>query len=209
MRLFSRAPARRTEPEPSPPLDGPVGGVRAWIAAEEASGAVVLRSLVMPHAAWRSATETARCGLGRLPHDAPDERCECGLYAWWELDDTAVGQAADAVATALGLRALGAVLGAVMGWGDRVVLHREGWRAGHARIVALSAPDPAVCGAMLGRYLARVEPYADWAAERAALSVWASEPVVDRIAAAYAVPVVPLRGLETVALEHGCRPDLG
>src|ERR1700756_4955896 len=83
MRLFSRAPARRTEPEPSPPLDGPVGGVRAWIAAEEASGAVVLRSLVMPHAAWRSATETARCGLGRLPHDAPDERCECGLYAWW------------------------------------------------------------------------------------------------------------------------------
>ena len=92
---------------------------------------------------------------------------------------------------------------------DRVVLHREGWRAGRARIVALSAPDPAACAAMLGRYLARVEPYADWAAERAARSDWASEAVVRRVAAAYAVPVVPQRGLETIALEHGCRPDLG
>ena len=194
MRLFSRAPARSTEPEPAPPLDGPVAGVRAWIAAEEASGTVVLRSLVLPHSAWRSATETAACGLGRLPHQAPDERCECGLYAWWRLDDSAVGQAADAVATALGLHALGAVLGAVMGWGERVVLHREGWRAGRARIVALAAPDRDRCAAMLGRYLARVEPYADWAAERAARSVWASEAVVGRIAAGYGVPLVP-RGI--------------
>lgn len=208
MRLFSRAPARRAEPEPAPHLDGPVAGVRAWIAAEQRSGAVVLRSLVLPHSAWRTATESARCGLGRLPHDAPDERCECGLYAWWDLDETAVGQAADAVATALGLQAMGAVLGAVMGWGDRVVLHREGWRAGRARIVALSAPDPAVCGPMLGRYLARVEPYADWAEERTARTVWASEAVVRRLAAAYSVPMVPQRGLEAVAREHGCRPDL-
>jgi hypothetical protein len=209
VRLFSRAPVRRAEPEPAPPLQGPVAGVRAWIAAEEASGALVLRSLVLPHSAWRSATETAACGLGRLPHVAPDERCECGLYAWWQLDDTAVGQAADAVATALGLHALGAVLGAVMGWGDRVVLHREGWRAGRARIVALSAPDRTRCAAMLGRYLARVEPYADWAAERASQNVWASEAVVRRIATDYGVRVVPQRGLEAIAREHGCRPDLG
>ncbi|HEY2704300.1 MAG TPA: hypothetical protein VGL20_11470 [Candidatus Dormibacteraeota bacterium] len=208
MRLF-RASARRAEPGPAPALDGPVAGVRAWIAAEEASGAVVLRSQVLPHSAWRSANETAACGLGRMPHDPPDERCECGLYAWWQLDDTAVGQAADAVATALGLHPLGAVLGAVMGWGDRVVLHREGWRAGRARIVALSAPDRGCCEAMLARYLARVEPDADWAAERAAQSPWASESVVRRVAAGYGVPVVPQRSLEAVAREHGCRPDLG
>ncbi|MEA2672380.1 MAG: hypothetical protein QOG45_2600, partial [Chloroflexota bacterium] len=78
MRLF-RSPARRAAAEPTPRLDGPVAGVRAWIAAEEASGAVVLRSQVLPHSAWRAATETAACGLGRMPHDAPDERCECGL----------------------------------------------------------------------------------------------------------------------------------
>jgi hypothetical protein len=208
VRLF-RAAARRDEPRPAPPLTSPVAGVRAWIAVEEPSGAVLLRSQVLPHSAWRSATETAACGLGRLPHLAPDERCECGLYAWWELDDTAVGQAADAVATALGLHALGAVLGAVVGWGDRVVLHREGWRAGRARIVALSAPDRTRCGEMLGSYLARVEPYADWALERASRNVWASEAVVRRAAAGYGVPVVPQRGLEAMALEHGCRPDLG
>lgn len=205
--LFSR-PSQRPESGAPPPLDAPVAGVRAWIATEESSGAVVLRSQVLPHSAWRSSTETAACGLGRLPHDAPDERCECGLYAWWQLDDTAVGQAADAVATALGLHPLGAVLGAVIGWGDRVVLHREGWRSGRARIVALCAPDRAVCGEMLRTYLARVEPYADWAAERASRSVWASEAVVRRVAGAYGVPVVPQRGLEAIAREHGCRPEL-
>jgi hypothetical protein len=208
VRLLGR-PDRRAAAAPVAELDAPVAGVRTWVAAAEPGGTVALRSLLLPHRAWESATETAACGAGRPAHAAPDERCECGLYAWWRLDETAVGQAADAAATALGLRSLGAVLGAVVGWGDRVVLHREGWRAGRARIVALARPDPELCAGMLQRYLARVEPSAEWAAQRAARSPWAGGGVLDRLAAGYGVPLVPQRALETVAGEHGCRPELG
>lgn len=207
MRLLGR-PARHPVAAPVADLDAPVAGVRTWIAAEDPGGTVALRSLLLPHRAWESATETAACGAGRPPHPAPSERCTCGLYAWWRLDETAVGQAADAAATALGLRSLGAVLGAVVGWGDRVVLHREGWRAGRARIVALAQPDERLCAGMLHRYLARVEPSAEWAAQRAARSLWAGGAVLGRLAAAYDVPLVPQRAAETVAAEHGCRPEL-
>jgi hypothetical protein len=208
MRLFGRRTPEARRTAPAALLDVPLAGVRTWIAAEEPDGSVSLRSLVLPHGAWASATHTASCTLGRVPHYAPDERCQCGLYAWWRLDETAVGQAADAVATALGLRALGAVLGAVVGWGECVVLHREGWRSGRARIVALARPDRERCAGLLHRYLARVEPLADWAAERAARPLWAPDAVLRRVAAEYGVPLVPQRGLEAVACEHGCRPEV-
>jgi hypothetical protein len=208
MRLLGR-PDRRPAAAPVAELEAPVAGVRTWIAAEEPDGTVALRSLLLPHRSWASATETAACSARRPPHTAPHQRCECGLYAWWRLDETAVGQAADAAATALGLGSLGAVLGAVVGWGDRVVLHREGWRAGRARIVALAQPDEQLCAGMLQRYLARVEPSAEWAAQRTARALWASGAVLGCLAAVYGVPLVPQRGLEIVAAEHGCRPEPG
>lgn len=61
-------------------------------------------------------------------HDAPHPDCFCGLYAYHapELSDYGHhGQENPAV------------LGAVVGWG-RIAVHKDGWRAQHAEVVALA-----------------------------------------------------------------------
>ena len=95
-------------------------------------------------------------------HRQPRRECMCGLYAYLS------------VAT-VEKRQHGAVAGAIIAWGHIIVHGIEGFRAEHARIVALSPPpDPKVKG-----------KWAKVAAER------------------LGVPFVPLDRLEQVGREFG------
>jgi hypothetical protein len=117
------------------------------------------------------------------PHPCPAPHgvdCDCGLYAlhrpeWWYGDD--------ATRRGLTLRSfmLGGgeeivVSGLVVGWGA-VEVHRQGWRAEHARVAALAVP---------------------------ATDARRREAVLARaVAADYGVPTVPQHDLERIAGEFG------
>lgn len=81
---------------------------------------------------WRRGRNDARCvyvGISREPHAVPGERCDCGLHAHHE-----VGQLRRPSRTE------DLLLGAVVAWGALQV-HRTGFRAEHAQVVALAAPE--------------------------------------------------------------------
>ena len=117
--------------------------------------------------AWTSGVNRARCfavplgGLRPRRHSAPDPDCMCGLYALNDSGDARL--------------ALGDVWGAIAAWGS-VQVHRTGFRAELACVVALAADEAAD-------------------AERR----WRLEAV----ARAYGVPLVPAGELEAAALVHG------
>jgi hypothetical protein len=76
---------------------------------------------------WLRGLQTARC-LGEDAHEAPQNECTCGYYAWYAPPPrTASAATPDLVA------------GAVALWG-RVELHAHGMRAQHAMVVALALP---------------------------------------------------------------------
>jgi hypothetical protein len=119
----------------APDLLGPVIGFRSW---RVANGRLV--SPYVPcrwegremHAGCWDANRSLQGGRGWLaePHASPHPACQCGIYAydepglkhyygesWW-------------------------CEGVVSAWG-RVVVHGSGWRAEHARVEALAAPENA------------------------------------------------------------------
>jgi hypothetical protein len=83
--------------------------------------------------AWTPGVNTARCYGHRACVAAPGADCDCGLYATIALPTEADPQL-------VGLGAM--VVGAVATWGDLQV-HRDAFRAEHARIVALAYPPNA------------------------------------------------------------------
>lgn len=107
----------------APLFAGKIHGVRGWsLAAGRLAGAGVAVPWT-PGEAMRAQCVNAR-------HPAPDPACECGLYA---VHPWAAGAA------------MGEVLGVVEAWG-RVELHPSGFRAEHARPLALFAPAGLVPG---------------------------------------------------------------
>ena len=143
-----------------PDLFEPLVGFRAWHVGTD--GALVPWSAGTT-GTWRPGTNEARClAPGAKRHRAPGHRCTCGLYGLTDSRDPRLLAGRQAV-------------GAIVAWGD-VELHRTGFRAQYARIVALGAPHGC-------------QP---------------AHPERLRTAAArYGVPVVPLGRLRDVALEHG------
>lgn len=146
----------------APDFIEPVIGYRAWRVDRDARlGAWTGRT------AWTSGVNRARClavplgGLRPPRHPAPDPDCMCGLYALNDRGDARL--------------ALGDVWGAIAAWGS-VQVHRTGFRAELACVVALAADEAAD-------------------AERR----WRLEAV----ARAYGVPLVPAGELEAAALVHG------
>jgi hypothetical protein len=107
----------------------PAIGWRIWRLLA-GNGEVRLGSVVYP-AAWQPG-EPLRAECEKLPrrsHDAPDGRCECGIYAARELTPWAHY-----------LRVGGdRVFGRVLLWGD-VVEARGGWRGARAAPVELYVP---------------------------------------------------------------------
>lgn len=134
----------------SVPVEGVIG-YRAWRPTRGGR----LRSTGAGHTTWKRGVNSAACA-GGLPHASPARDCACGLYAFHE----------PPVATRPG------VVGAVRVHG-RLEVHRDGFRAEHAEIVAL-----AHSGRRPGRRAARA-------------------------GARYGVPLVSLERLEAHAREHG------
>jgi small neutral amino acid transporter SnatA (MarC family) len=105
-------------------------GYREWVVEGQR-----LRSSAAVGVEWTPGTNTARCyGYGAC-EPAPGQHCDCGLYAVYEppqpgdIDPCLFDQAV-------------LVIGAVAAWGD-IQGHRDGFRAQHARIVALAYPPQA------------------------------------------------------------------
>jgi len=122
-------------PEPAPDLIGPVVGFRAW--------RLVDGRLLSPYipCRWEGRTMHAECwpanrsltkGRGWLnePHPVPHADCQCGIYAYHQPGARSYYGEFEWVE------------GVVTAWG-RIVTHRDGLRAEHARIETLALPaDP-------------------------------------------------------------------
>jgi len=142
----------------APDLCEPVVGYRAWHLADDG----VLRPWSFPEHPWEPGVTTASCA--RVPgHPAPVTSCSCGLYALSDPSDRRLNFSGDQA------------IGAIAAWGDLEV-HRTGFRAQHACVVALAVPDRA--GAEL---VARLEA----------------------AAARHRVALVPARSLSAEARRHG------
>ena len=129
---------------------------------------------------WHRITDavtTTKCRQTKA-HEAAAADCSCGLYAYHDLE-TALHELRTYYAARHHRPWVAEfVLGAVVGTG-RVLIHRHGWRASRARIVAFSDIGPA---------------FTDWPQFHG-----------QQLAAELSVPVVHHRHLRAQALEHGRR----
>jgi hypothetical protein len=149
-----RGPANTIESSPTsafaraPDLIEPIVGWRLWLVVAD-GGYLWLESMLYPIRWSPRRALDARCVPHRrcylcdpaevqaaTGHCAPDEECECGIYAARSpdtlapyLDSTYTGRAA-----------VGRVLGRVRLWG-KVIVGERGWRAEHAYPHAIYVPD--------------------------------------------------------------------
>ena len=144
----------------APDFVEPIVGYRTWH---------VMEGELVPWSAgkagsWVPGVNTARClhEPDRPGHHPPVAHCSCGLYALADANDDRLWPDQDAV-------------GAVVAWGD-VEVHRAGFRAQYATVVALALP-------------ANAEPR--------------HEAKLRAAAARYGVPLVPPDRLTDAALEYG------
>lgn len=91
-------------------------GFRAWTIDRE--GRLLPAAVGEP---WTTGVNVAGCAHGH-GHDAPAGDCTCGLYAFHTVHRQLAGEAH---------------VGAIAAWGDMEV-HRDGFRAGRARVLALA-----------------------------------------------------------------------
>lgn len=128
---YTLGPVVPVTPTPDLPVEQremPVIGYRAWHLVEKFKIGVgrrpKLQSTGMDYS-WKRGLNTAKCGDG-TKHQAPDQRCGCGLYVLASLNELE-----DHVEMGKNV-----IVGAVVGWG-RVVQHgTEGWRAQYAKVLA-------------------------------------------------------------------------
>ncbi|MDQ6751132.1 MAG: hypothetical protein M3Z33_10310 [Actinomycetota bacterium] len=134
-----------------PAIDGEVVGFRAWTLYDWKLG-VAGRTNAPP---WEPGTNAARChalvqrlGIsGQNPrsaaranppladvHDAPEENCDCGLYALCAPDRQWIALGSEPWR---GIR----VCGAVLAWGERFFLHPTGFRAQYAKPILLATSE--------------------------------------------------------------------
>jgi glycine cleavage system H lipoate-binding protein len=110
----------------APDFFEPLIGYRAWRLGDD--GALVPWALV-GSGAWEPGPNTAVCHAGRR-HTPPAADCMCGLYALASEYDHRLHGHDDQI------------VGAIAAWGD-IELHRTGFRAEHAAVVALAEPQDA------------------------------------------------------------------
>lgn len=125
-------------PEPLvPDLIQAVLGYRTW--AIDADGWLLPFSLAAVAGPWRPGINHATCHYAKWrgtvdgpepapPHPAPDPRCMCGLYALLDPRDRRLPRDDATLA-----------LGAVGAWGE-IDVHRSGFRAEYATVLALAVP---------------------------------------------------------------------
>src|SRR4051794_12696561 len=145
-------------PEDAPDFLQAVVGYRAWHVEDDG----LLRPWTFTALPWTAGANRAVCARD-VRHAPPVADCMCGLYALTDPGDRRLDFRADQA------------VGAIAAWGDLEV-HRSGFRAEHACVVALALPDRA------GHE------------QRVAL---------ERAAERYCVPLVPAEQLSAEALRHG------
>lgn len=96
-----------------------IPGYRAWTLDDEGH----LWPAANGNRPWDPGVNVARC-VGR-DHDAPATNCSCGLYAFHTVHRQLRGSQ---------------VIGGIAAWGA-IEVHRDGFRAGRARILALASHD--------------------------------------------------------------------
>jgi len=161
------------------PLYGePVIGYREWVLNGWALTPLVKGPI------WQPGVNRAACYLDQCfslvdapaAHPVPGSSCECGFYAHHEPSWRRSGTGPGETPISLGVTAPRSpgpkVAGAIAAWGD-IRVHREGFRAEYAQIVALVRP-------------ARTPRWLEVAAKEV-----------------YAVPLVDDRDLEFEALQYG------
>jgi hypothetical protein len=175
----------------APDFIEPIVGFRAWR---------VDRGVLVPWSAgaagaWNPGVNTARC-LFHVEHRAPVATCTCGLYALADADDERLRPHVEAV-------------GAIVAWGD-VEVHRTGFRAEQATIVALALPDPCPrrhaedlrdAARRYGVPLVAQDHLVATACEYGRPIPWASVPVRPRAAERPAVPSLETVGLSGMAVD--------
>ncbi|MBI5106142.1 MAG: SCP2 sterol-binding domain-containing protein [Solirubrobacterales bacterium] len=142
----------------APDFVEPVLGYRAWHVDDDG----LLRPWTFTALPWAPGVNTAVCARDKR-HAPPVADCMCGLYALSEPGDRRLHLQGDQA------------VGAVAAWGELEV-HRTGFRAEHACVVALALPEKPL----------------DEHRERLA-----------RAAARYGVPLVPASLLSAEAQRHG------
>jgi hypothetical protein len=153
--------------EPVPDLVTPLVAFRSW----RLSGGRLVSPFIpcrwdgrVMHATCFEANRTLTRGNGWLgePHTSPDPRCQCGIYGYFRPGPRSwYGEAywCEGVVTA---------------WG-RVEVHRDGFRAEHARVEALATPEEGFPHAVqavreaAGRLGVPLLPYAELEAHAARL----------------------------------------
>jgi hypothetical protein len=123
----------------APLLTAALPGFRAWMLGD--AGELIPYTGTV--GAWEVGTTTAQCGRGKR-HTAPDPDCTCGIYAFHTMHPQ--------------LRAE-PVLGAIAAWGD-MEIHRDGFRAQHATVLALAGRATTKLRAAARRYGVPVVPRA-------------------------------------------------
>lgn len=170
-----------------PDLTTEVIGYRQWYVTPE----LKLRAAHMRTQVWLPGDNTAQCQrtekldrYGRPKEckpcrEAPTSKCECGFYALHSPSDFWYGKPATSLwASAVSPDTDLCISGVIVAWGALEV-HHEGFRAQHARIVALAVPE----------------------SRRDAI-------VVRAAATEYGVPCVPVNELPKIASEFGATVPL-
>lgn len=143
-------------PEPLLPERGwqvPVVGWRTW-RMRAAEGGAVLEGV---HSGIRWGAGTTHAGCRRCPswmaglHPVPAASCACGLYAFTAPDD-ALDYLVRPPDTLDDSDPAPLVAGAVIAWGRIVRDAEQGWRAQHARPVALLDTDHPLLAALAVRH---------------------------------------------------------
>lgn len=167
-------------------VDHPVIGYRSWY-TDDRPDQPFLKSIVQNNH-WEKQNE-ARCMRPAHWHrgPAPGDGCECGLYAFHGLEQ------------AFGYSGKKGVTGIVRGWG-LTRIHRDGWRAQYAEVLAIIEPKPPEPTAP-----GWVHAQGDWVTRHRDLARQAAEY--------YQVPLIPYQAAEVMASEFGkfvpeeIRPD--
>lgn len=175
----------------------PIIGFREWIYEDG-----LLRSSGAGQAIWDPNITVAECetyedkvgGYGVLswygepeeekekpePHDAPHKGCGCGLYAYHEPKEPRSRRASSTWFGGFGSEGdITVVTGAIAAWG-KVEVHRTGFRAEKATVVALALDD--ACLTKKGR-----------------------REMIETVASKYSAEVVPSYLLSEKAYDHGIK----
>lgn len=123
----------------APLLTNALPGLRTWML--DSTGALV--PYTGQTGPWNAGVNTARCARGTV-HVAPAEDCTCGIYAFHDMHRQLRDEA---------------FVGAIAAWGDMDV-YRDGFRAQHAVVLALSGPRRAALVKAAERYGVPIVPRA-------------------------------------------------